>query len=235
MGGYGSGHHGERSNTLYVDDCSVLRVWDLQRAGFLRAGETHLGSFRLSSGRAVFLEVYTSSGPDGRLVADGQQIQLATSPGTLGGLRWWFICPESNRRVAALYRHPRVGRFLGREPMRLRYRSAYQDRYEVAALATKKAIRRLAGHDYSGPLAGDPDFIPRSPRQRWTTYYQNQARAWQAIVRSDRAFAASVARIVPGLLSEGEIGAPQPVSGRKTSTAANRDFRKLSWRGDRSA
>jgi hypothetical protein len=40
---------------------------------------------------------------DGAELEIDDKIYLATTRPHLGGLRWWFVCPRSNRRVRKLY------------------------------------------------------------------------------------------------------------------------------------
>jgi len=185
MGGLGSGRHGERENTLFVDDCDALRVWDLQRRGDLKPGKVVQTSQYFRPGRVSLLVIDASDPNSAWLEIDGQHVELATSPGTKGGLRWWFVCSASRKRVACLYRHPYRRRFEGRQAAGLRYRSAYQGDYEVDLLRAQKALSRLAGRPYTPSRNRDPRHITRPYRQRWTTYARNRRRAEQALARAD--------------------------------------------------
>lgn len=205
MGGYGSGHRGERFNTLYIDDCDVLCVWDLQRERFLRAGEIQMGAMHLASGNSVFLDVDASDGNRGRLIVDGQSIRLSTSPGVVGGHRWWMHCPVDDRRVAMLYRPLSGPDFIGRAAGQLRYRSAYMGRHDQAVIRARKALRRLAGPEYCGPLTRDLAAIPKPHRQRWATCVRNQQRALAALLQLNEESKLALDRLVGKPLGSGLI------------------------------
>jgi len=194
MGGVGSGRFGERDQTTFVDDCDAVRIWDLRRQMAWRVGECVEGAVRMDSGRV--LPVAVDLRKSGEVLVGPQRIQLSTSRGTYGGLRWWFHCPIEGTRVACLYRHPRTGLFIARETADLRYRSAYQGDHDVAIQQAKKALRRLAGPHYDGPPTRDLGAIPRPYRQRRSTYERNLARARRALERADSELLLSVERIL---------------------------------------
>jgi hypothetical protein len=196
MGGSGSGNFGARYNSLYVDDCDVLCTWDIERKEILQPGQVTQTSIRLKSGRFVFLRVDASGGDEGCIVVGEQTVRLSTSPGTQGGLRWWMHCPVRETRVATLYMHPSIGEFTGREASKLRYRSAYLDRSDVAVIRAKKALRRLAGPKYSGPSTRNVQMIPRPYRQRETTYRGNRMRALEALRQFDNEIHSTYERLV---------------------------------------
>jgi hypothetical protein len=87
----------------------------------------------------------------------------ATQP-MLGGLRWWFLCPHSNRRVRKLHL-PLGGRhFWSRRAYRLRYASQREPEYDRAIRRARKLRLRLGGDP-------DGDQYPEKPkRMRWATY-----------------------------------------------------------------
>ncbi len=185
VGGIGSGNHGARYNTLFVDDCAVLRVWALQRDGLLVPGQQVTGSVHLERGFRVMVDVDATQFDRGVLEIGDDRICLSTSPGTKGGLRWWFHCPSTGERIAALYRHPRIGRFMGRNASRLRYRSAYLGDHRVSVRRAQKALRRLAGPGYSGPPTRDVWSIPRPPGRWWRTHHAYRLRALRALQQAD--------------------------------------------------
>lgn len=55
------------------------------------------------------------------IVIDDQLIQLTSSKCYFGGYRMWFLCPDCNRRIGALYRKPLGVEFLCRNCNTLTY------------------------------------------------------------------------------------------------------------------
>jgi hypothetical protein len=69
------------------------------------------------------------------------KIFLATSRPPFGGLRWWFVCPRSNRRVRKLYL-PLGGRhFWSRRAYELAYASQRETKYDRALRRARKLRR----------------------------------------------------------------------------------------------
>lgn len=196
MGGVGSGNRGERFNTLYADDCDSIRIWTLQRHGLLVPGQHVTGALHLDCGRALTLDVDATELDRGALEVEGQRIRLFTTPGTLGGLRWWFRCPATGDRIAVLYRHPRMRDWCGRKDPNLRYRSSYLAAHDVSIRRAQKALRRLAGSNYAGPRTRDVSAIPRPPGRRWRTHRSYQRRALRALRQADEQLARELERLV---------------------------------------
>jgi hypothetical protein len=116
------------------------------------------------------------------------KIYLATTRPHFGGLRWWFICPRSNRRVRKLYL-PLGGRhFRSRRDYRLAYASQRETVYDRAMRRARKLTLRLGG---------DPadDAYPDKPkRMRWTTYNRMTAKLVAADGVADERLALLMAR-----------------------------------------
>jgi hypothetical protein len=53
-------------------------------------------------------------------------VSLESIPCTYGGVRWWFTCPQCERRVGKLYKPPLKQRFACRHCHHLTYRSAQE-------------------------------------------------------------------------------------------------------------
>ena len=83
----------------------------------------------------------------------------------LGGVRWWFLCPQTERRVAKLYLPMGGDRFLSRQAYRL-----VHDTKQMSTVYRRSAkVNRLAaklgapGNDFCEP--------PEKPLgMRWRTY-----------------------------------------------------------------
>jgi hypothetical protein len=92
------------------------------------------------------------------------KIFLATSRPPFGGLRWWFVCPRSNRRVRKLYL-PLGGRhFWSRRAYELAYASQRETKYDRALRRARKLRLRLGGDP------ADDEYPDKPPRMRWATY-----------------------------------------------------------------
>ncbi len=103
--------------------------------------------------------------PDRKWIVS-QWVRITTTPCHFGGVRYWFICPNCDRRRAILY--PKVCRTCG------------DGRYEVELLSPSnrkitKAIRmrRRLGQNEGGTIAP----LPKKPKwMRWHTYLNLRAK-----------------------------------------------------------
>jgi hypothetical protein len=103
-------------------------------------------------------------------------INLTTSRPYFGGIRWWFVCPRSRRRVRKLYL-PLGGRhFWSRWAYRLGYASQGETVYDRALRRTRKLTVRLGGDP------ADDTYPDKPKRMRWTTYN----RLMDKLVAADR-------------------------------------------------
>ena len=110
-------------------------------------------------------------------------VLLAQSRPHFGGVRWWFLCPQTGLRVAKLYL-PIGGRFfLSREAHGL----VHDTRQMCSVHRQSRRISRIAGklgvsdHDFLEP----PE---KPPRMRWRTYdriveswYEARAAYWKSL------------------------------------------------------
>jgi hypothetical protein len=97
------------------------------------------------------------------------RVSLVTTPCQFGGLRWWWICPATRRRVQKLYLSNGGYRFLSRGPgaNMLAYASQRHGAIDRCHARSRKLYRRL-GAEYSGPL--DDRWRPRPKGMHWQTY-----------------------------------------------------------------
>ena len=177
MGGYGSGRSGGRPTS---EACAsfTLTTTLLARAR-LRPGMKGTFTITYSEGGDTFPVAVTidTTGTTYRFIelAHAQrtssalpqryQVALQTSPQPLGGLRWWYICPQRGRRCTKLFL-PRGGhRFWSRQAYDLGYasqREGAQDRAQRQAIRTYRA------------LSGEGNWrngAPAKPKwMRWRTY-----------------------------------------------------------------
>ena len=82
-------------------------------------------------------------------------VALVTTPCPFGGLRWWWLCPATNRLVSKLYLPNGGQRFLsrGRGAYRLAYASQRQGQLDRMHARSRKLYARL-GADYYGKYGG---------------------------------------------------------------------------------
>ena len=178
MGGYGSGQQGGRPT---VESAWRFDIDALVRAGAIKPGTYVEGSLKLPSCDDELAIEFESSATNPQnswlrlryAICDywtGEQhqiddkIYLTASRPWFGGQRWWFVCPNENRRVRKLYLPLGARRFRSRRAYRLAYasqREAVHDR----AMRREDKLRRRLGDD---PMDGH---YPEKPlRMRWATY-----------------------------------------------------------------
>lgn len=134
------------SNRSLVEDCRVLDIGPIIRAGALRApwGTFCNVTWTRPDGMITSAVGFTVTEVEGekrvRLaysvgVGDGESenvsydVSLTTTPCYLGGVRYWFLCPviapsKCERRVAKLYLPPGAKYFACRKCHDLTYRSS---------------------------------------------------------------------------------------------------------------
>jgi hypothetical protein len=140
-----------------ADSSCKLRMSDLRKDGLLVPGyntETKIWSSNMTNKKTIIgVGVEISDEPYARLVysvTDGAgtvtdydyQISLVTTPCNLGGVRYWFACPDCWSRVAVLYLAPGDIRFRCRHCDNLTYWS--RNRCVTASFGhTSREIERL--------------------------------------------------------------------------------------------
>ncbi len=134
MGGILSGRHPQR---CLVESSFTLDMSNLRREGTIAPGVHHWRTVtwkRSETGEVcgtITCEVNTIEPDDSflRLTysvngdAQDYRVRLSVTPCRFGGVRWWFHCPHTGRRVSKLYLPPGARRFLSRFAYRLAYRS----------------------------------------------------------------------------------------------------------------
>jgi len=199
MGSYGSGRTGGQP-TAEACDSYVLNARSFNRGG-LRTGVHGTAPLRYSDGFQVSIIIDTRN-PHYRFLtlnharrnSDASdvryQVQLVQTRPNYGGIRWWFLCPRSGRRVAKLYL-PRGGAyFWSRRAYRLGYPCQRGSPLDRAHLAGQKIGTKLSWDFW-------PDGPPPKPSgMRWRTYERLIAR-WEEIeARLDAAWLPRAARLL---------------------------------------
>lgn len=202
MGGMGSGRYGGRPtvegalclniNTLLRDElfqreaASGILTWSNLRTG----DKTASISFDLKrSGVDGKLRLdYRSTRYDGHVQEMGYEIGLQTTTQRLGGVRWWFTCPNTWRRCAKLYLPSGAVSFASRQAYRLAYPSQRETEYDRLLRQAFKVQSSLGYH------GGIGDYVPRPKGMHKITYQrktdrlemleqQINSRLWQLINR----------------------------------------------------
>lgn len=134
MGGYGSGWQGPRKAT--VEESLTLSASALVRKGVLVTGRHTSGQWwwayegedphakigyeaNLLDLENAWLRLHYSA--NGEPV--DYTVHLTWTRPHFGGVRWWLVCPLTNRRAAKLYLAPGTRRFAHRETHGLTYTS----------------------------------------------------------------------------------------------------------------
>lgn len=206
MGGMGSGRSGGRPT---VEGCLMLDMTTLLREGLLQRAAKVSGSMtwptRNGCGFISMGFVATLGAEDGELSLrysatdywTGEPrnldyvIRLVATPQPFGGVRWWFKCPMTGRRVSKL--HMPAGRltFASRQAYRLGYASQRQSPRDRAISQAFKLRRRLG--DYRG---GVGDCVPKPKWMRRATYERELDRVWAADELCDAHLAGLVERLL---------------------------------------
>ena len=178
MGGYGSGRRGGRPT---VESAPRLDIDSMMCWGAIRPGSHRVGGMRLHQLYGDDIDVKFES-----LVGDPEnswlclrysmtdycsgevkiddKVYLAPTGPHFGGLRWWFVCPQLNRRVRKLCL-PFGGRhFWSRRAYELAYASQRETKYDRALRRARKLRLRLGGDP------ADDEYPDKPPRMRWATY-----------------------------------------------------------------
>jgi hypothetical protein len=131
------------------------------------------------------------SRPTGR---QDYSVTLVATPCRFGGLRWWWLCPATGRRVAKLYL-PNGGQWFlsrGRGAYPLVYASQSEDRIGRAHRRAARIHRRLGGE--ARAACAPP---PQKPKgMRWRTYERLVAELDRARAALDEACLAGAARLL---------------------------------------
>jgi len=178
MGGFGSGRQGGRAtveSALRLDIDAMIRARVIQPGAHV-GGEMKFQFYDDELGvqfEALARDPWNSWIRLRYAISDywtGEQhqiddkIYLAASQPRFGGQRWWFVCPNENRRVRKLYLPLGGRRFRSRHAYRLSYASQREAVHDGAMRRARKLCRRLGGDP------ADDRYPEKPPRMRWATY-----------------------------------------------------------------
>ena len=219
MGGMGSGRHGARATveacrSLKLDVNRVTRgarktlreapegarviagpmVWSWTAHGETTPWARVLVTLRLDRWRGEARLVFDVDHYSRCTGPQDQTVQMITTPCRFGGRRWWWICPATGRRCAALYLPNGGTLFLsrGRGAYRLAYASQNGGPMDRSHARLARVHKKLGGH-YDGmdcPLPSRPKWM------RHRTYERIWAE-WEAqLERHDAVWLQGAARIL---------------------------------------
>ena len=179
MGGFGSGRRGGRPT---VESAPRLDIDSMMCWGAIRPGSHRVGGMRLHQlyGDDIDVKFESLAGDPGNSwlclrysIADywsaeelkiDDKVYLAPTRPHFSGLRWWFVCPQLNRRVRKLYL-PLGGRhFWSRHAYELAYGSQREIKFDRALRRARKLRLRLGGDP------ADDEYPDKPLRMRWATY-----------------------------------------------------------------
>jgi hypothetical protein len=188
MGGYGSNRWGwcyRRKTTVEV--CWSLDAVKLAREGFIKPGEGVIGSWgwwrnrdksetptarigllvRVSEMRGACRLSYTvTDRATGSKQGYNYVAPLEATPCNYGGVRWWFHCPECDRRVRKLYMPPDGRRFLCRHCHDLTYAKA-QEHDKTMDKYLRMSWGQLAARLEIGDVRAACKILERAAREQW--------------------------------------------------------------------
>lgn len=204
MGGYGSGRTGGRS-TLEGCGSFPLSMKPLHR--YIReAGNYFTAEFTFAAGSseelAVTLTIDTRDPHNPSLTLmhqrrthsgglESYRVWFERHTPHYGGVRWYFVCPRTMRRVTKLWL-PRGGhQFWCRQAYRLEYASQRED-----AMGRAQRRRRRLHRTMGGDGAFDDEPPDKAKWRRWAKYERQLAQYDGLTERIDRVFLFRALRIV---------------------------------------
>ena len=119
--------------------------WTLTRTGEERANISYVANLVDPADAWVRLIYTSTTRAIGAKLDSDYRVRLETTQPHFGGLRWWFLCPITGRRVGVLYLPGKGGTvFASRQASGLAYRSQRASPEDRAVERSAKARRSLA-------------------------------------------------------------------------------------------
>jgi hypothetical protein len=99
-----------------------------------------------------------------------QTIRLVSEPRHFGGRQWYFICPQTGRKVSVLWLPPGAPSFACRQRWgrQVAYSSQFANAVGRAHIGKDRINRRICRAGKFNP--GEWDFPPKPKWMRWRTY-----------------------------------------------------------------
>lgn len=151
MGGIGSGRLSTGRST--IESCKRIDIRYFRRHNLLRQGITGMlrwtcrgepsGDVQYQVCERALLLTYRYRYAGGEWQPVRQEIALATTPCHFGGVRYWLICPDCQRRCAILCGEGRL--FLCRRCYQLPYQTQLENEHGRACIRRNKLEDQLYG------------------------------------------------------------------------------------------
>jgi hypothetical protein len=94
-----------------------------------------------------------------------QRMQLVASHPHFGGVRWWFVCPQTGVRCRVLYLQKGRDQFLSRSALNASYESQRKQKIDRTLARARRLRDRLGGEaSLLAPTPSKPKWM------RWKTY-----------------------------------------------------------------
>ncbi len=171
-----------------LDSGLRLDINGLMRDGMLKPGELtryatswrRIPTGKIVAGAIIEAEMRPDRPPRISIELAGREqgIRLAYCQRNFGGRQWYFLCPDTSRRVSVLWKPPGARYFASRQAFgrQVAYGSQFQTPHDRAISAAQMIRRRLGGNEYLSGLRGFP---PKPKGMRWATYERLQAQCQQ--------------------------------------------------------
>ncbi len=119
------------------------------------------------------------------------KVHLTSTLCNFGGVRWWWLCPSTGRRVAKLYLPPGGTIFAARMAYRLPYRSQRESGIDRTHTRQARLFTKLGGqYDYY------EGYVPERPKGMHSkTYARLKSALERAIATHEAVFAMGAMRI----------------------------------------
>lgn len=155
-----------------VEQCHVLDVNALVRAGAIKPNVHMTATLKIGRGEVWFetctlpwkAQYFRIRAMFGDQLVDNA-IELATTRPPYGGLRWWFVCPVTGKRVWKVYLPQRATQYASRQAYRLAYQCQSERPWQRAIRRADKIRARLGGESCLDEL------FPEKPKGMWWSTY----------------------------------------------------------------
>lgn len=161
MGGIGSGNHYRWNTKPILDDCRSIDINAMVRLGAIREGYSGTGHWRwvsadtgeetskigyecntIDKSNSYLRLIYKMTSTQEKI---DYKIPLVRTYPPYGGVRFWFICPKTGKRVGKLYIVSGSNYFLSRHVYRIHYASQTHDKITRSIDKKWKLMNKVDG------------------------------------------------------------------------------------------